>query len=314
MSAIPPDPSQYCSLLSAQAGERLIGTASQAKTWLLLEYRGMWGTKAFDEASLRKPVKDHLAQALKILPAAKLQLISHHARAAQTGITFFLGQTGDGPPRMYEFQLDSYEALLGLNFSTVLTGERPAVLRERPLILVCTNGRRDACCARWGMPTYMSLSEAAEQSDLGFEAVWQTTHVGGHRLAPNVLCFPDGLYYGRVQPDQAQAFIEHFTRGEVFLEQLRGRSCYTPVVQAAERFLYQQTGRLELDAFTYLDAAETGPDTWLVRFSDSQDHRLHQLQIAVDVTGTPIRQSCGKAKMEPLVNYELVDYRQLAAG
>jgi hypothetical protein len=138
--------------------------------------------------------------------------------------------------------------------------------------------------------------------------------VGGHRLAPNVLYFPAGLYYGRIRPNQAQAFIAQCVRDEVFLEQLRGRSCYPPVVQAAEHFLYQQTGRLEMDAFNYLDAAETGPETWLVRFSDLQDRRLHQLLVAVDVTATPIRQSCGKAKTEPLVNYELVDYQKLAIG
>lgn len=215
---------------------------------------------------------------------------------------------------MYEFQLDSYDALIDLDIPAILAGEQPAFLRERPLILVCTNGRRDACCARWGMPTYMALSAAAERSQLGTEAVWQTTHLGGHRLAPNVLSFPGGFYYGRVQPDQAQAFIADCIRGEVFLEQLRGRSCYPPVVQAAERFLYRQTGRSEIGAFVYLDAAELDSNTWMVRFREPLNRQLHQLEVAVDVTSIPIRQSCGKEKTEPLVNYELADYRQLAAN
>jgi hypothetical protein len=306
MSALPPDSSQYCSLLSAQAGESLVGTASQANTWLLLEYRGIWGAKAFDESSLPQPVKGHLSKALESLPGSKLQLISHHARAAHTGITFFLGQSGDREPRLYEFHFSSYKALLDLDFSAILAGAQPAVLRGRPLILVCTNGRRDACCARWGMPTYMAISAAAERAQLSVDTVWQTTHVGGHRLAPNVLSFPAGLYYGRVQPDEGQALIEHIARGEVFLERLRGRSSYPPVVQAAECFLHQETGRLEVDAFVVQDAIETGPDSWLVHFRDTQSGGLRQLQLSVNVTSIPIRQSCEKEKAEPLVKYELV--------
>jgi hypothetical protein len=307
MSSLPPDPSQYCSLLSAQAGEPLAGTASEAKTWLLLEYSGVWGAKAFEESSLPQAVKDHLSRALKNLPAAKLQLISHHARAHQAGITFFVAHSGDPNPRLYEFKLDSYAEIIDLDFAAILAGEWPEALRQRPLILVCTNGRRDACCARWGMPTYLAISTAADQNGLGSEAVWQTTHVGGHRLAPNVVCFPSGWYYGRVQPDEGQTLVKCCVQGQVFLERLRGRSCYPPVVQAAERFLRRQTGRLEVGAYLFLDAVETSPNTWLVRFGDSQTHQQVQLRIAIEVTATTIRQSCAKPKAEPLVNYDLIE-------
>jgi hypothetical protein len=313
MSSLPPDPSQYCSLLSAQAGEPLAGTASQATTWLLLEYSRVWGAKAFEESSLPQAVKDYLSRALESLPAAKLQLISHHARSPQAGITFFVGHSGDRSPRLYEFKLDSYEAITKLNLPAILAGDWPGALRERPVILVCTNGRRDACCARWGMPTYLAISTAADQSGLGSEAVWQTTHVGGHRLAPNVLCFPSGLYYGRVQPEDGQTLVDYCVQGQVFLERLRGRSCYPPVVQAAERFLRGQTGRLEAGAFLFLDADEASPNTWLVRFVDPHTRRQYKLHIAIEATSTAIRQSCVKPKTEPLVNYGLIDYSTLAS-
>jgi len=309
MSALPPDPSQYCSLLSAQAGESLVGTASQATTWLLLEYRGVRGSKALEESSLPQPVKDHLSRSLAILPGAKLQLISHHARASHAGITFFLGTSGDRDPKLFEFHLKTYEALLDMDFSALLSGTQPAVLRERPLLLVCTNGRRDACCARWGMPTYMAISGAAEKGGLGAEAVWQTTHVGGHRLAPNLLSFPYGIYYGRVQPDEGDRLVELIEKDEIFLERLRGRSCYPPVVQAAEYFLHQKTGRLGVEAFVFLDASEPRPNVWQVRFHDKQTNRARQVEIAVEITDTPIRQSCGKPKTKPLINYELIEFR-----
>jgi hypothetical protein len=156
------------------------------------------------------------------------------------------------------------------------------------------------------MPTYMAVVEAADKAQLDPESVWQTTHVGGHRLAPNVVSLPTGLYYGRVQPEDSQALVEHIVRGEVFLEKLRGRSCYPPVVQVAERMLRQKTGLLDVGAFGFMDAAQVEPNIWEVRFSEMNSDRIHQIRLSVSVTATPIRQSCGKEKTAPLVTYELM--------
>ncbi len=262
-------------------------------------------------SGLPQAVKDHLSNVLEGLPAAKLQLISQQARARQAGITFFVGLTGDRSPRLYEFKLRSYESLLDLDIPAILAGNGPGALRERPVILVCTNGRRDACCARLGVPTYVAITSAAAQNGLGVDTVWQTTHVGGHRLAPNVVTFPSGLYYGRVLPEEGPTLVEACMQGQVFLERLRGRSCYSPVVQAAERFLHSQTGRLEVGAFVFLEAIETSPNTWLVSFGDSQTRRQYKLNLAVEVSSISIQQSCAKSKTASLVNYELIDYSTL---
>ena len=59
--------------------------------------------------------------------------------------------------------------------------------RTRPIILVCTHGVHDACCAIRGRPVAAAL--AARWPDL----VWECSHVGGDRFAPNVVLLPDGL-------------------------------------------------------------------------------------------------------------------------
>jgi hypothetical protein len=59
-----------------------------------------------------------------------------------------------------------------------------------PLYLVCAHGRRDVCCARFGGPLARALSAAHPLQ------VWETTHVGGHRYAANLVILPHGLYYG----------------------------------------------------------------------------------------------------------------------
>src|SRR4029077_12254138 len=63
---------------------------------------------------------------------------------------------------------------------------------SEPLVLVCTHGRHDACCAERGRP------RAAAMSALRRDAVWECSHLGGDRFAGNVLVLPEGLGYGQV--------------------------------------------------------------------------------------------------------------------
>ena len=48
-----------------------------------------------------------------------------------------------------------------------------------PIVLVCAHGRRDACCARLGPPLFDALAPHCPP-----DALWQSSHLGGHRFAP----------------------------------------------------------------------------------------------------------------------------------
>ena len=102
---------------------------------------------------------------------------------------------------------------------------------------VCTNGQRDLCCARYGLPAY------AELRALAGNRTWQTTHLGGHRFAPNVLVLPQGAIYGRVFPEEVADFVETIETGALSRNHLRGRSAYSPEAQVAEALL-DGAGRL----------------------------------------------------------------------
>ncbi|GIT39134.1 MAG: hypothetical protein Ct9H300mP8_03300 [Gammaproteobacteria bacterium] len=108
-------------------------------------------------------------------------------------------------------------------------------MREN-VYFVCTNGQRDFCCARYGLPTFEGLKE------LVGERVWQTTHLGGHRFAPNVLTLPQGVLYGRVDVDDVNAFVTTIESGDLSRPHVRGRSAFPPEAQFAE---LQVTGRVE---------------------------------------------------------------------
>ena len=68
-----------------------------------------------------------------------------------------------------------------------------------PLLLVCTHGRRDRCCALDGRALAAALAAAEEPH------VWECSHLGGHRFAPTALVLPTGYLYGHLDPASAVA-------------------------------------------------------------------------------------------------------------
>ena len=61
---------QFCSLLSAAAGESLIGSAGKTDVYFLLEYNRAWEDKAFEKSDIPNEVKQQLSSFSKSLPAA----------------------------------------------------------------------------------------------------------------------------------------------------------------------------------------------------------------------------------------------------
>ena len=68
---------------------------------------------------------------------------------------------------------------------------------------------RCSACARTAGTTPAAPSSAGRSPSalaaLHPEQTWEVSHVGGDRFAANLLVLPDGLYYGRVTPDDAPA-------------------------------------------------------------------------------------------------------------
>lgn len=288
----------YCADQSRAAAEPLYGTATQVKTWLLLEYRQPWGAKAFEESDLPEAVKAALRGALADLPAARLQLIRQPVRPT-LDVTFFLAVADDTRPRLYRFSLENHAALLDLDLGAVVDGVAAYAAQriDGPLFLVCGNGKRDRCCARYGVQVYDALAQAAPDAR---DAIWQTTHLGGHRFAATGVLLPHGLVYGRLDPDNAPPALDAYRAGELRLELLRGRSAYPAPAQAAEYFLRQETGDLRLDDLRLLDVVQAGEAQWTARFAN--ETQVHTMTVALGPQTLPIYESCGAAQpvLKPL--------------
>jgi hypothetical protein len=114
------------------------------------------------------------------------------------------------------------------------------VVWDDPLYLVCAHGKRNVCCARLGAP----LAQALAARHPG--PVWETTHVGGHRFAANLVLLPHGLYYGPVTVALAAAAIDAYQRGSVVVDRYRGRAGQPQAEQETEYARLAEGGALSL--------------------------------------------------------------------
>jgi hypothetical protein len=74
-------------------------------------------------------------------------------------------------------------------------------------LLVCTHGSRDVCCGRFGYPIYEELRRRYTTGSEGGLRVWRTSHLGGHRFAPNLMDLPEGRYWGRLESEVLENLV-----------------------------------------------------------------------------------------------------------
>ncbi len=238
-------PRRFCSDISTEHGEPLAATASRVDRWILIEHHGAWGRDAIDSSGLPAEIKAHLAERAAALRPAKVLFIRRRERKAADGIHVYWGSSAPRGPWLSSAVVEGYEDLLGLDFAD--PGDSPT----HPLLLVCTHGKHDACCAKHGLPVYEAMRDLVDEGWL-----WQCSHVGGDRFAGNVVCLPEGVYYGRVGPGDALGLVEEHLAGRVQLDFYRGRSCYSFRVQAAERAVRASSRAVGLDE---LELRSTSP-------------------------------------------------------
>ena len=121
---------------------------------------------------------------------ASLQLIRHPTREGRRidDHHLYIIHTSIGLTEVKH--VDGPEAILDLDLSG--PGRNHAMARLAPLVLVCTHGRRDRCCAVKGRPLVNEL-EKLYPFNRGSDVVWETSHIKGHRFAATLLLMPWGL-------------------------------------------------------------------------------------------------------------------------
>jgi len=273
----------------------LASASTTARAWLLIEHPGPWGAE-IGETDLPGPIAE--AAALARRHAVRVQLIRRpRRRRATPPVQVYAGWSG-AAAWLEGRELADPAELGELDLAAVAAGQRPgfgATLGEN-LLLVCTHGRHNACCARVGRPLVRALH------DRFGDAVWETTHVGGHRYAANLVCLPHGLYYGDLSPADGFAAVSAYLRREVWLDRYRGRAGLPEPAQAAEHFLRLHTGTLGIDALAMESVTEAPVSKVIIR--------LGPVRYRIGVTRAPL-DACGPECTDRRATYVLSDLSML---
>jgi hypothetical protein len=225
-------PSTWCAALARALDEPLPGTASVAARWVCIEHRGTWPHEISQHRD--DSVRDFIARARST--DWRPVLVRRPGRRPSEGPTrIFFTDTAPPAPRTTVLSIVDPDDLASITFPTAdepLPGETVA----DPMLLVCTHGRKDRCCAVDGRALARAIAATGESD------VWESTHLGGHRFAPTALVLPTGYLYGRLDAAAAIAAYKAAAVGEVEPELCRGRSTWTQPGQVAELAVRAETG------------------------------------------------------------------------
>nr|BBH93947.1 hypothetical protein KTA_21460 [Thermogemmatispora argillosa] len=265
----------FCAQISEERQVPFHGLAPMARIWVLVEYTGAWERSAVLYNDLPEPARRWLANiALSYETRQSMAVFIRRGPRSSGPVRCFVAITQPERLALYAFQLAGYEELPRLPLAALERGapDYDCYLSREPLYLVCTHGKHDQCCAKFGMPIYR------EAARLAGEQVWQCSHIGGDQFAANLVCLPHGIYYSRVKVPEVAAILEADRQGKLYLEKCRGRVLYPQPVQAAEQYLRERTGIRELEALVFLEARQDGP-SHQVLFLSRIDGALHNLHL-----------------------------------
>ncbi len=282
-----PDVTEATYCCESNLDEPMMGTADRVDVWLLLEYRPAWKAKAVEEANLGPDVRRWLDGTIEALAIRGLKARPQLVR--QPGIDSDRVRLLVGVPgALAAFSGRGYDFLRSVDVTSVVDDPTASPRLDGPRYFVCTNGQRDVCCARFGLPVYAALRQRVG------DRVWQTTHLGGHRFAPNVLALPQGVVYGRVTAEAVDPFLAEVEAGRLAFAHLRGRACYPPAVQAAEALAHES-------GLSFV-GMEGGDAAAAVRFAGASGERTVRVRRAAEPL--MVHKSCNDGEAQPVTPYQ----------
>lgn len=298
----------FCSELSRRAGERSTGTASMGAVWFLLEYPHGWGHHAFEESALPPEVKQFFKEGLARVRHSRLLFVKTDRGRRDARMNLFVVRCRERSPFTIRLHLEKYFDVLKYDLARIASGQdlQGGEVCDGPLFLVCTHGRRDKCCAKFGMPLYNALRDHAG------DRVWQSSHVGGDRFAGNLVCFPHGLFYAHATPEDGRRLVDAYRAGRVPLEEFRGRACYSNQIQAAEAFVRGETGLSGVEDLHYLSTQPEGADSWRVRFEERANRQVHEVHVVRRMSDFSNLITCHAAEPQTVPQFHLEAHRVLS--
>jgi hypothetical protein len=305
----PSDPAFRCADAARVRTDPLAGTAPPTRRWLLLEHPGPWRIDAIAGAGIDPDILSILLA--KAGSDTRVLLVRRPGRIDRRAPRNWIlaGLDIDTITGLWRHDNDLLDAAAALTGDSSGAGSSSGAVRAQPVILVCTHGVHDVCCALRGRPVAAALASRWP------ELVWECSHIGGDRFASNVVLLPDGFYYGNLDPDIALATVDAHLTGTVRPDHLRGMARHLPPVQAAVIAAYQHYGPLGLSDVSVRTTEHIGPhhghgsETFVDLVIEPR--RLLIRAHVLSVRRTDAQLTCRAVRETPATEYQIIDFTPL---
>ena len=223
--------SNFCSILSKRSGEPLAGSAPYAEHFIFISWpKKFWGYDALQsKGGFPSGLKDWMQKKSHLHGKISIRLASNKNTNNKKSDIFIYPGT-----HIYrDVYPNKIIEILDLHFQKSFKPPNYYKKYNNEQIFICTHGRHDKCCAKYGQQVADIMNQHIEKEGLNLE-VWESSHLGGHRFAATLIDFPNGHSYGRLTTDKIPIFFEYRNNSKIFAPAYRGKVFLPELEQIAE--------------------------------------------------------------------------------
>jgi hypothetical protein len=314
----------FCAEQSRQSGVDIIGSASEHQIYIAIECSPPWTSDDMESQGIPDNLRE-LSEAIyddyDRYQTRFLLIYNEHLKQENcTRVLFFRKPSGFANAyEKQEFHLTDIQDVAPLVQQYVM-GE-PIDLHpiDHPTrdILICTHGSRDRCCARFGKPIYHQALKIVEEYSLNQVRIWQASHIGGHRMAPTAVTFPDARYYGYLDASSLTAILTQTGDIQSLKTVYRGWGILPWAAQVMEKELLFRHGWSGLNynvtaRVIHCNQDESFNQVELIYETPTSEQQTYRGEVVADESKTVhLKGSCASEKVTEVVPYIVKHLTQL---
>jgi len=223
--------SKFCSIVSRESREPIAGSAPFAEHFVFISWpKKFWGYEALEaKGGFPKGLKTWIKVNSKTYGKISIRLVSRaETNNEMSDIFIYPGKyfypkiIPSNIPRILDFHFQQ-----GLNSSNSFNKFK------NDQIFICTHGRHDKCCSKYGQKLAEKMRHHVANQNLKIE-IWESSHLGGHRFAATLIDFPNGHSYGRLSPEEITIFFEYRNSNKIYIPAYRGSVFLSELEKVAE--------------------------------------------------------------------------------
>lgn len=291
MSVEPKHKVFFCSAASRYAKEMLPGTASNYASFILVEYNEPFPSKVA-HAKLDDEWREKMNKLAK-KKKGKLVLIRNTSTNTKERKIIFV----DCLRKRYCVYVSAFDEYTDCDLESYINDEKTE-WKTDDFFIVCTNGKKDKCCAKFGFPVYKFMEGVVNTGD-----VWECTHIGGDRFAANLVYLPYGIYYGRVTVEDIPDIVDACTDNKIHENNYRGISRLSFLKQSVEYYLRKKCNDMNIHFPVRFISQKRDNEDFL--FQTETPYGRYEVSVTRQVILYPHLLTCTSKKRENVIKYLL---------